>query len=106
MRAMLLLGVTAALFLTGCDGEAESIGTAPYPYDPVCALGPVTVDKVKYEVVGVEEVGDHAPASAELGPSLQPGTLERFDDGTATWTGSGYVVQFDANIEDGNYQVC
>ena len=105
MRAV-LWGAAALLMLAGCDGRPDSLGAATYPYDPVCALHPITVDEVKYEVVGVEEVGDHAPASAELGPSLQPGTLKRFDDGTATWTGNGYVVQFDANIDDGNYQVC
>jgi hypothetical protein len=41
-----------------------------------------------------------------MGAYARDGALERFDDGTATWTGNGYVVHLDANAAEGKYQVC
>ena len=102
-----VLGVAALLAVAGCEGEPESLGSEEYAFDPVCNLGAITLEEETYEVVAVDEVGDHAPApDPTLGPYLMDGTLERFDDGTATWTGNGYAVSFDSGSNDGMYQVC
>jgi hypothetical protein len=102
-----VLGMAALLAVAGCGDEPLPAGATEYAYDPVCDLGTITVDDETYEVVAVDEVGDHAPApDPTLGPYLMDGTLERFDDGTARWTGNGYAVSFDSGTNEGMYQVC
>lgn len=104
-RALVLAAV--ALLLAGCRGEPESLGSMVYAYDPVCDLGPITVDGVTYQVVQASHVGEYTPApEPTMGAYARDGALERFDDGTATWTGNGYVVHLDANAAEGKYQVC
>lgn len=106
MRAVAFV-LVALLALAGCDDEPHSLGTQPLSFDPVCELMDVTVDEVTYRPVAVDETGPHAtPPEDRLGPYPQPGTLERFDDGTAVWTGNGYEVTFDSRTETGKYQVC
>ena len=106
MRWVVALAI--AVTVAGCGGgEPESISTVAYPYDPVCNVGPVSVEGVTYEVVDVEVVGSPSPApEPTLGPYSFDGVLELFDDGTATWTGNGYLVSFDSNSDEGMYQVC
>jgi len=94
--------------LAGCGGDQpEPISKDAFPYDPVCDVGPITVEDVTYQVVDIEVTGSPSPApEPTLGPYDIDGVLERFDDGTATWTGNGYVVSFDSTTDDGMYQVC
>ena len=106
MRWVVALALGVAL--AGCDGgNPESISTVAYPYDPVCAVGPITFEGVTYQVVNLEGVGSPSPApEPTLGPHSVDGVLEFFDDGTAQWTGDGYLVSFNSNTYEGMYQVC
>ena len=105
--AGVVLAAATALVLGGCNDEPNSLGTTTYAIDPMCDLGDITVDGVTYLVVGVENTGSYTPApEPTMGVYPRDGTLERFDDGTATWTGNGYELRFDSNSEVGKYQVC
>lgn len=105
----MVAGLALMVALSGCGDadEAESLGRKDLAYDPVCDVGPITIDGVTYQVTGVEIVGTYTPAPAPtLGPILSDGVLERFDDGTATWTGNGRVVTFDSHTDEGMFRVC
>ena len=105
--AVALCATGLALTLAGCRDDAQSIGAVDYSYDPVCDVGPITVDAITYAVTALNSVGSHAPApDPTLGPNPNQGVLERFNDGTATWTGNGYEVRFDAHADEGLSQVC